>query len=62
MKDYSVRSYLNIEIETSVQAEDEVEAVRIMDERLDTNGVAEIGNAASITVTEAGAFECWEEE
>lgn len=63
MKDYNVVAYLNIECEFQVQARDEDEAMRIINERLERKGATEvIRDSGFVVVTEAGAVDCWEVE
>lgn len=62
MKDYNVVAYLNVEAEFQVQARDEDEAMRIINDRLQQEGAEILRDSGFVVTTEAGAVDCWEVE
>lgn len=61
MKTYNVVTFLNIEAEFQVECEDEDQAMRIMNERLEgEDPLGLLRESGYVTVGDSGAVDCWE--
>jgi len=61
MKDYNVVAYLNIEAEFEVQAENEDQAMTIIEERMNREDpLSLLSESRYIAVGDSGIVNCWE--